>query len=112
MLREKLQSEFGLIEQLSLSMLASHGIELPQYSYVAQNHKQVVAFLQELESRIDLMQTSHYFRAGRAYLTVNHSMGKAGNLFFKSVFDNLLKECKEKPHVVSDEKSVCVIFRI
>lgn len=92
-------------------MLASYGME-STYPDKANSRKEVAAFMHELESQIETIQINHYFRAGRTYLTVKHTMGKPGNLFFKSVFEKLLKGCKEKPHITSDEKSICIIFRI
>jgi hypothetical protein len=78
----------------------------------AQNHRQIVAILQNTVSQIGSVQFDYYFRAGRSYFTINHAMGHAGNLFFKSAFDNLLKGSKEKPHVVLNPESFCIIFRI
>jgi hypothetical protein len=39
-------------------------------------------------------------------------MGPAGNLFFKSVFDNLLQNAKENPHFITQENNFCAIIRI
>lgn len=103
-------SELEVIEQLSAGMLASFGAE--SIPYRAQNHKEVAAVLQDMAQNTGAMQVSHYFRAGRAYFTIEHSMGKAGNLFLKSAFDSLLRGCVEKPHVIAEQNHVCVIFRI
>ncbi len=109
----KNSSEFELVEQLSFDMLTSYGLDSASYGYKIQSHEQIAEVLNDLASKIGMVQTSYYFRAGRNYFTINHAMGKAGNLFFKSVFDNLLKGCSnEKPHVITDQKSICVIFRI
>lgn len=105
-------SEFAMIESLSLDLLTSYGMESTPYGYEIQNHEQIAAILEDLSSKIGMMQTSHYFRAGKTYFTINHVMGKAGNLFFKSLFENLLRHYKEKPHVVSEQNGICVIFRI
>jgi hypothetical protein len=77
-----------------------------------QNHKQIAQVLQEIASRIGSIRTDYYFRAGRAYFTIDHSMGPAGNLFFKSVFDNLLQNAKENSHFITQENSFCAIIRI
>jgi len=77
-----------------------------------QNHKQIAIILQEMASRIGSIQTDYYFRAGRTYFTINHGMGSAGNLFFKSVFENLLQDTKENSHFITQENKFCAIIRI
>lgn len=102
-----------MVEGLSLDMLTSYGLEATQFGYEIQNHEQIAKIVRELSLKIGMMQSSHYFRAGRAYFTINHEMGKSGNLFFKSVFENLLRGCaEEKPFVTSEKNSICIIFRI
>jgi hypothetical protein len=65
-----------------------------------------------MAQKMGSVQIDNYFRAGRAYFTIRHEMGQKGNLFFKSVFDNILKGSVEKPHVTNKQDEICVIFRI
>ncbi len=68
--------------------------------------------LQNITSKIPSTQMSHYFRAGKHYFTINHKMGYAGNILFKSIFDNFLKENHDNAYLITQENSVCVICRI
>ncbi len=106
------QSEFGFIEQLGTCMQTIDALKQTELSKKIQNHKQIATILQEMASRIGSIQTDYYFRAGRTYFTINHGMGPAGNLFFKSVFENLLQDAKENSHFITQENNFCAIIRI
>lgn len=106
------QSEFGLVEQLGACMQTIDALNQTSLNKKIQNHEQIAQVLQEIASRIGSIQTNYYFRAGRAYFTINHGMGPAGNLFFKSVFENLLQDAKENCHFTTQENSFCAIIRI
>lgn len=73
---------------------------------------QIDTILQNLTSKIPSVQTSHYFRAGKHYFTINHKMGYAGNILFKSIFDNFLKGNQDNTYLITQENHLCVICRI
>lgn len=106
------QSEFGLVEQLGVCMQTIDALNQTALNKKIQNHKQIAQVLQEIASRIGSIQTNYYFRAGRAYFTINHGMGPAGNLLFKAVFENLLQNTKENSHFITQENRFCAIIRI
>jgi hypothetical protein len=70
----------------------------------------VNSILQKIVSEMSA-QTTCYFRAGKAYLRINHEMGDIGNLFFKSLLNNILKDFGD-PHIQTQENSTCAICRI
>jgi len=75
------------------------------------NIEQINLILQKVVSPMSA-QTTCYFRAGRAYLRISHEMGDIGNLFFKSLFHNILKNFGENYHIQAQENTVCAICRI
>jgi hypothetical protein len=105
------QSEFAVIEQLGACMQTIDALNQTALNKKIQNHKQIDQVLQEIATRIGSVHANYYFRAGRAYFTINHGMGPAGNLFFKSVFDNLLQNAKNS-HFITQENNFCAIIRI
>jgi hypothetical protein len=74
------------------------------------NIEEINSILQKITSEIPA-QTTCYFRAGKAYLRVNHEMGDIGNLFFKALLNNILKDFGD-PHIQTQENSTCAICRI
>jgi len=77
-----------------------------------QNIEEINLILQKITSKMNSVQTTCYFRAGKAYLRINHDMGDIGNLFFKSLFYNILKSFGENCHMQTQENAICVIYRI
>jgi hypothetical protein len=75
------------------------------------NIGQINSILQKIASQMSAQATC-YFRAGKAYMRVNHEMGDVGNLFFKSLLNNVLKNFGENYHMQTQENSVCAICRI
>jgi hypothetical protein len=73
--------------------------------------RQIDAAINSIKSKIPSIQISQYFRAGKNYYTINHKFGYAGNLFFKSIFDSLLKENQGHSHIIAQDNSICVICR-
>ncbi|MGQ0771758.1 MAG: hypothetical protein ACT4NT_03185 [Nitrososphaerota archaeon] len=74
--------------------------------------RKIDRLLQSITSKIPSAQMSHYFRAGKHYFTINHKMGYAGNILFKSIFDNFLKERQDNAYLITQENSICVICRV
>jgi|GEM_PF-3980428 len=69
----------------------------------------ILKTLHDLVSRLDSSEVTHYFRAGRNYITITHGMGSTGNLFFRAVFAKLgIDNC----FVSERQGSICVICRI
>ncbi len=96
------------IEPYALAMLKENKIDqnLPCLSI-----EQINSILQKITSKMPA-QTTCYFRAGRAYLRISHEMGDIGNLFFKSLFLNILKDFGENYHLQTQENAVCAICRV
>ncbi|MFI5417176.1 MAG: hypothetical protein ACHQW9_03895 [Nitrososphaerales archaeon] len=76
-----------------------------------QNLEQISSVLQKIASQMSA-QTTCYFRAGRAYLRISHEMGDIGNIFFKSLFYNVLKDFGENYHLQTQENTICAICKI
>lgn len=74
--------------------------------------RQIDNILQNITSKVPSIQISHYFRAGKHYFTINHKMGYAGNILFKSIFDNFLKENQDNAYLITQENGICVICRV
>lgn len=95
------------IEPYVLSILEENiDLNLPH-----QNIEQINSVLQKITSQMSA-QTTCYFRAGRAYLRISHEMGDIGNLFFKSLFYNILKDFGKSYHLQTQENTICVICRV
>lgn len=96
------------IEPYVLAVLEENKVD-PDLQY--KNIEQINSILQKITSPMSA-QTTCYFRAGKAYLKISHEMGDIGNLFFKSLFYNVLKNFGENYHVQTQENAICVICRI
>jgi len=96
------------IEPYVLLILEENKVD-PNLQY--QNVEQINSVLQKITSQMSA-QTTCYFRAGRAYLRINHEMGDIGNLFFKSLFYNILKDSRKDYHLQTQENTICAICRI
>ena len=96
------------IESYVLAILDENKVD-PNLQH--QNIEQINLILQKIVSKMPA-QTTCYFRAGKAYLRINHEMGDIGNLFFKSLFYNILKNFGENYHIQTQENAVCAIYRI
>ena len=75
------------------------------------NYAEIAAVLQSIAAKVGSVRVESYFRAGRAYFTISHTLGPAGNLFFKTAFDKLLRN-SAKPHVTTNQNEISVICRI
>ncbi|CAE6496966.1 conserved hypothetical protein [Candidatus Nitrosotenuis uzonensis] len=62
-----------------------------------------------IASSIGSSDLQYYFRAGRAYIEINHKLGLVGNMFFRAAFDDLFGIGKY--HLVEQENSLCIICR-
>ena len=96
------------IEPYVLSILEEHKADP---SLQRQTIEQIDSVLQKVASQMSAQMTC-YFRAGRAYFRISHEMGDIGNLFFKSLFYNLLKDFGENYHLQTQENTICAICKI
>lgn len=102
------QKATSAIEPYVLAILEENKID-PDAQY--RNIEQINFVLQKALSSLPA-QTTCYSRAGKAYLRISHEMGDMGNLFFKSLFYNVLKNFGEDYHVQTQENTICAICRI
>ena len=77
-----------------------------------QSYSEMATILHSVASKIGSVSVESYFRAGRAYFTVRHGMGPSGNVFFGKVFEKLLKDARDSPHVTESSGAISVICRI
>lgn len=96
------------IEPYVLSILEEHKVDP---SLQRQTIEQIDSVLQKVASQMSAQMTC-YFRAGRAYFRISHEMGDIGNLFFKSLFYNILKDFGENYHLQTQENTICAICKI
>lgn len=75
------------------------------------NYTEIAVILQSIAAKVGSVHVESYFRAGRAYFTISHTMGPAGNLFFKTAFEKMLRN-SAKPHIVTNQNEISVICRI
>ena len=108
-MRDLLEQKATLaLEPYVLAVLEENNSD-PDSQY--RNIGQINSVLQKIASQMSAQATC-YFRAGKAYMRVNHEMGDVGNLFFKSLLNNVLKNFGENYHMQTQENSVCAICRI
>lgn len=128
----KKQSEFEfLIEQaqdiLSIKNLDYDSSQLPMLleqkitdavdgvakSVLTQNTgKSAQIILQNVASKIPSTILVQYARTGKNYVSIDHSMGQLGNLFFEIVFNNLVKDnLAQSHHTIIQEDKICFVFR-
>lgn len=96
------------MEPYVLSILDENKVD-PNLPY--QNIEQINSVLQKITAQM-YAQTTCYSRAGKSYLRISHEMGDIGNLFFKSLLYNLLKDFGNGYHLQTQENTICAICRI
>ncbi|MEW6042647.1 MAG: hypothetical protein AB1608_00065 [Thermoproteota archaeon] len=101
-----------LLEQRIAKTVAPVVQSLLKDSLSKKDSNQIHLIFESIAAKIPSIKVQHYFRAGRNYFTINHQMGQVGNIFFKTMFDILLKENKDKSYQLSQENSFCIICRI
>lgn len=102
------QKATSAIEPYVLAVLEENKAS-PDLQY--QNIEQIRSVLEKITSPMSA-QTTCYSRAGKTYLRISHEMGDIGNLFFKSLFYNVLKDFGESYHIQTQENTICAICRI
>lgn len=76
----------------------------------AKNIEQINSVLQKIIVSIPA-DLACYSRAGKTYFRISHSMGSVGNMFFKSLLYNVLKDIGNV-YVGTHENTVCAVCRI
>ena len=104
-----------LLEQKATMAIAPYVLAILEENKVDpdlqhRNIEQINSILQKIISPMSA-KTTCYFRAGKAYLRISHEMGDVGNLFFKSLFYNVLKNFGENYHIQTRENTVYMIYR-
>jgi len=105
-----------LLEQKMLLAIEPYVLAILEESKVSsdlqyRNVEQINSVLQKIASQMSA-QTICYFRAGKAYLRISHELGDIGNLFFKSLFYNILKDFGKSYHLQTQENAICAICRV
>lgn len=77
-----------------------------------QNSNQIKLILESIATRIPSVEIQQYFRAGKNYFTINHQLGYAGNIFFKTLFDMVLGENQDKSYQLVQENRFSIICRL
>lgn len=77
-----------------------------------QGSNQVRLILESIAARIPSVEIQQYFRAGKNYFTINHQMGYAGNIFFKTLFDIVLGKNQDKSYQLVHENRFSIICRL
>lgn len=110
------QKTKDLLEQIAIQSIEPYVLAILKENKVDtnlqhQNIEQINSTIQKIAFLMSA-QTTCYFRAGKSYLKINHEMGDIGNLFFKSLFYNILKNSGENYHIQTQENTICAICRI
>jgi len=127
-LKTKKQSEFEtlLSSNLSISDIPSDNYPLTQIfeqkinsmmsdmvdSILAQNRNEnPQVILQTITSKIPSTVLLRYARAGKNYVSIDHTMGDLGNLFFRSMFDRIMMNQPCEHHTATQQNKISFIFR-
>ena len=82
-------------------------------SILTQNEGQSAqTILQNVAAKIPSTILVQYARTGKSYVSIDHSMGQLGNMFFQIVFDNLVKNnLATSHHTIIHEDNISFVFR-
>jgi hypothetical protein len=101
-----------LVEQRIAKAVIPVAQSLLASSTFKQDSNQIKLILENIVAKIPTLEVQQYFRAGRNYFTINHQMGYTGNIFFKTLFDVLLRENHDKAYQLVQENRFSIIFRL
>ena len=124
----KKQSEFEALLSSNLSMddvesdnypLAkifeqkiSHAVNDVVDSVLAQNYnKDPQVALQNISSKIPSTILVKYARAGKSYISIDHTLGDLGNLFFSRIMERTMRNRSQNNHTITQQNKICFIFR-
>lgn len=81
-------------------------------SVLARNHKKdPQATLQSVSSKIPSTILVKYARAGKHYISIDHTMGDLGNLFFSGIVKKTMQNELQNNHIITQQNKICIIFR-
>ena len=81
-------------------------------SVLARNHKKdPQATLQSVSSKIPSTILVKYARAGKNYISIDHTMGDLGNLFFRGIVKKTTQNGLQNNHIITQQNKICIIFR-
>ncbi len=124
----KKQSEFEMLLSSNLSMddIESDNYPLAKFFDQKVNHavndvvstiltqsynKDPQVTLQNISSKIPSTILVKYARAGKNYVSIEHTMGDLGNLFFSGVMEKAMQDRPQNHHTVAQQNKICFIFR-
>lgn len=124
----KKQSEFEMLLSSNLSMddiesdnyplakifdqKVNHAVNDVVSTILTQNYnKDPQATLQNISSKIPSTILVKYARAGKNYVSIEHTMGDLGNLFFSGVMEKAMQDRPQNHHTVAQQNKICFIFR-
>lgn len=96
-----------------LEQKITDAVDVVAKSVLTQNSgKSAQVILQNVAAKIPSTVLVQYARTGKNYISIDHSMGQLGNLFFEMVFNNLIKDNLAQSHhtIIQDDK-ICFVFR-
>ena len=67
--------------------------------------------LQNISSKIPSTILVKYARAGKNYVSIEHTMGDLGNMFFSGVINKAMQDRPQNHHTVAQQNKICFIFR-
>lgn len=124
----KKQSEFEILLSSNLSMddIGSDNYPLAKIfdqkviqavndvvsTILTQNYnKDPQVTLQNISSKIPSTILVKYARAGKNYVSIEHTMGDLGNMFFSGVINKAMQDRPQNHHTVAQQNKICFIFR-
>lgn len=124
----KKQSEFEMLLSSNLSMddiesdnyplakifdqKVNHAVNDVVSTILTQNYnKDPQVTLQNISSKIPSTILVKYARAGKNYVSIEHTMGDLGNLFFSGVMEKAMQDRPQNHHTVAQQNKICFIFR-
>ncbi len=124
----KKQSEFEMLLSSNLSMddiesdnyplakifdqKVNHAVNDVVSTILTQSYnKDPQVTLQNISSKIPSTILVKYARAGKNYVSIEHTMGDLGNLFFSGVMEKAMQDRPQNHHTVAQQNKICFIFR-
>lgn len=124
----KKQSEFEMLLSSNLSMddiesdnyplakifdqKVNHAVNDVVSTILTQNYnKDPQVTLQNISSKIPSTILVKYARAGKNYVSIEHTMGNLGNLFFSGIMEKAMQDRPQNHHTIAQQNKICFVFR-
>lgn len=124
----KKQSEFEMLLSSNLSMddiesdnyplakifdqKVNHAVNDVVSTILTQSYnKDPQVTLQNISSKIPSTILVKYARAGKNYVSIEHTMGDLGNLFFSGIMEKAMQDRPQNHHTIAQQNKICFIFR-